>query len=125
MPDLKPISVGSNPDGAYYFNDTGIYSRLNKFQWFVWLFFKTEVPGPPNQPSVISLSVGDRFMTVVWTYTDDIHSLIRNFTIQYRMNNNSQLNTVDAFIPPDATEYTVTRYLFSVPSLGKKLLWFT
>ena len=69
--------------------------------------FLTGPPDSPGQPSIRSSQVNARTVTISWVQAPfNGYGPLRNFTVQYKLENN-QWATVPEAIMPSVTTYTV------------------
>ena len=71
------------------------------------LCFFTDRPEQPRKPTVGSLQIHSRNITIAWQPGTDNYSPVRNFTIQYKMRDRVWTRFPET-IPPSAAAYTVT-----------------
>ncbi|KAL8567567.1 hypothetical protein ACOMHN_054381 [Nucella lapillus] len=64
-------------------------------------------PEKPRKPTVGSLQVHSRNITIAWQPGRDNYSPVRNFTLQFKMRDR-RWDTFPTSVPPSATSYTVT-----------------
>ncbi|KAK7506394.1 hypothetical protein BaRGS_00002506 [Batillaria attramentaria] len=64
-------------------------------------------PEQPTQPTIGSLQVSARNITIAWRPGRDNYGPIRNYTVEYRMRD-GPWTTFPESIPPSSTSYTIT-----------------